>query len=85
MNTVTPTTAVPMVSSPPVPGVRGATYYVVGPRRAQDGATVWAVVRSLEAGGRMLAIAEYMNEHAAIRAMNDLNAAAARATALTLK
>ena len=53
--------------------------HVVGPRRAQDGATVWAVVRSLEAGGRMLAIAEYMHEHGAIRAMTDLNAAAAKA------
>lgn len=66
------------------PAITGATYYVVGPRRAQDGATVWSVARSLEAGGRMLAIAEYMHEHAAIRAMHDLNAAAARAARLAV-
>ena len=73
---------VPMVGNAPPTSPPGATYFVSGPRRAQDGATVWAVVRSLEAGGRLIAIAEYMNEHDAIRAMSDLNAAAQRARGL---
>lgn len=61
------------------PAITGATYYVVGPVHAQDGARVWRIVRCLEGTSRQLAIAEYMNEPAAVRAMNDLNAAAAKA------
>lgn len=66
------------------PAITGATYYSVGPLPAQDGANVWRIVRCLEGSSRQLCIAEYMNEHAATRAMNDLNAAAARAARLAV-
>lgn len=61
------------------PAITGATYYSVGPVPAQDGAPVWRVVRCLEGTSRQLCIAEYMNEHAATRAVQDLNAAASKA------
>lgn len=51
-------------------------YIVQGPMRAQDGATVWAVMRPGGGAGRLLAIAEYMSEHAAIRGAAELNHAA---------
>jgi hypothetical protein len=62
----------------------GATYYVRGPMPAQDGATVWTVVRALEGCTRLVSVAEYMSEHAAIRAAAELNAVAEKAAGLAV-